>query len=238
MVSGSFKTGVAFFLDFRLLTPGSEDSSGMGDQCLGRGVRVSLTFRLKLSRTSCLTFIALTISTRAGCSPFRVDISGTLSLFDRRRSTLTSCNVSTVAIVRLRLQTRLQVWRVHCAMLGSPWFFLRMKATNTTGNENGRPFTENLSIDQLFYGTHSRTTYNHSKIVNHFVMLSRTTTNHINLPQQKSFTYHPPLPFLSLQIVCTIPDCFTSQAPIFLQPLDGGISIRFLPCWGILKASL
>ena len=29
-------------------------------------------------------------------------------------------------------------------------------------------------------------------------MLSRTTTNHINLPQQKTFTYHSPLPFLNL----------------------------------------
>ena len=56
--------------------------------------------------------------------------------------------------------------------------------------------TENLfSIDRLFYGTHSRTTYNHSRIVNHFAMLSRTTTNRINLPQQKTFTYP--------QIVCT-----------------------------------
>ena len=83
--------------------------------------------------------------------------------------------------------------------------------------------TENLfSIDRLFYGTHFRTTYNHSRIVNHFVMLSRATTNHINLPQQKTFTYHSPLPFLNLQIVCThIPDCVTSQATIFLQPLNG-----------------
>ena len=83
--------------------------------------------------------------------------------------------------------------------------------------------TENLfSIDRLFYGTHSRTTYNHSRIVNHFAMLSRATTNHINLPQQKTFPYHSPLPFLNLQIVCThIPDCVTSHATIFLQPLDG-----------------
>ena len=83
--------------------------------------------------------------------------------------------------------------------------------------------TENLfSIDRLFCKTHSRTTYNHSRIVNHFAMLSRTTTNHINLPQQKTFTYHSPLPFLSLQIVCThIPDCVTSHATIFLQLLDG-----------------
>ena len=29
-------------------------------------------------------------------------------------------------------------------------------------------------------------------------MLLRTTTNHINLPQQKTFTYHSPLPFLNL----------------------------------------
>ena len=41
-------------------------------------------------------------------------------------------------------------------------------------------------------------TYNHSRIVNHFAMLLRTTTNHINLPQQKTFTYHSPLPFLNL----------------------------------------
>ena len=82
MVSGSSKTGVAIFLDFRLLTPASEDPSGIGDKCLCRGVRVSLTFRHKLSRTSCLPFIALTISARAGCSPFGVEISGTLSLFD------------------------------------------------------------------------------------------------------------------------------------------------------------
>ena len=79
-----------------------------------------------------------------------------------------------------------------------------------------------LSIDRLFYETHSRTTYDHSRLVNHFAMLSRTTTNHINLPQQKTFTYHSPLPFLSLQIVCThIPGCVTSHATIFLQPLDG-----------------
>ena len=64
--------------------------------------------------------------------------------------------------------------------------------------------------------------YNHSRIVNRFTMLSRTTTNHINLPQQKTLTYHSPLPFLNLQIVCThIPDCVTSHATIFLQPLDG-----------------
>ena len=76
-------------------------------------------------------------------------------------------------------------------------------------------------IDRLFYGTHSRTTCNHSRIVNHFAMLSRITTNYINLPQQKTFTYHFPLPFLNLQIVCThIPDCVTSHATIFLQPLD------------------
>ena len=83
--------------------------------------------------------------------------------------------------------------------------------------------TENLfSIDRLFYGTHSRTTYNHSRIVNRFTMLSRTTTNHINLPQQKTLTNHSPLPFLSLQIVCThIPDCVTSHATIFLHPLEG-----------------
>ena len=49
-------------------------------------------------------------------------------------------------------------------------------------------------IDRLFYGTHSRTAYNHSEIVNHFEMLSRTTTNHISLPQQKTFPYHSPLP--------------------------------------------
>ena len=79
-----------------------------------------------------------------------------------------------------------------------------------------------FSIDRLFYGTHSRTTYNQSRIVNHFAMLSRNTTNHVNLPQQKTFTYHSPLPFISLQIVCTlIPDCVTSHAPTFLQPLDG-----------------
>ena len=83
-------------------------------------------------------------------------------------------------------------------------------------------YRESFSIDQLFYGTHSRTTYNHSRIVNHFAMLSRTTTNHINLPQQKTFTYHSPLPFLNLQIVCThLPDCVTSHATIFSQPLDG-----------------
>ena len=83
-------------------------------------------------------------------------------------------------------------------------------------------YRESFSIDQPFYGTHSRTTYNHSRIVNHFAMLSRTTTNHINLPQQKTFTYHSPLPFLNLQIVCTHkPDCVTSHATIFSQPLDG-----------------
>ena len=59
---------------------------------------------------------------------------------------------------------------------------------------------------------------------------------HINLPQQKTFTYHSPLPFLNRQIVCThIPGCVTSHATISLQPLDGDPSIRVLPCWGILK---
>ena len=88
-----------------------------------------------------------------------------------------------------------------------------------------------FSIDRLFYGTHSRTTNNYSRIVNHFAMLSRATTNHINLPQQKTFTYHSPLHFLNLQIVCThIPDCVTSHATIFLQPLNGDPSIRVLPC--------
>ena len=95
--------------------------------------------------------------------------------------------------------------------------------SNCSSHKHAAHATENLfSIDRLFYGTHSRTTYNHSRIVNHFTMLSRNTTNHINLPQQKTFTYHSPLPFLSLQIVCTlIPDCITSHATIFLQPLDG-----------------
>ena len=95
--------------------------------------------------------------------------------------------------------------------------------SNCSSHTHAPHATENLfSIDQLFYGTHSRTTYNHSRIVNHFAMLSRTTTNHINLPQQKTFTYHSPLPFLNLQIVCThIPDCVTSHATIFSQPLDG-----------------
>ena len=81
-----------------------------------------------------------------------------------------------------------------------------------------------------------RTTNNHSRTANDFAMLSRTTANHINLPQQKTFIYHSSLPFLSLQIVCThTPDCVTSHATIFLQPLDGDPSIRVLPCWGILK---
>ena len=96
--------------------------------------------------------------------------------------------------------------------------------SNCSSHTHAPHATENLfSIDQLFYGTHSRTTYNHSRIVNHFAMLSRTTTvNHINLPQQKTFTYHSPLPFLNLQIVCThIPYCVTSHATIFSQPLDG-----------------
>ena len=44
MAYGSSKTGVTNFLDFRLLMPASEDRSGMGDECLGRGVRLSLTF--------------------------------------------------------------------------------------------------------------------------------------------------------------------------------------------------
>ena len=87
-----------------------------------------------------------------------------------------------------------------------------------------------FSIDRLFYGTHSRTTYNHSRIVNHFAMLSRATANHINFPQQKTFTYHSPLPFLNLQIVCTpIPDCVTSHATIFLQPLDRPPRSGFFP---------
>ena len=71
--------------------------------------------------------------------------------------------------------------------------------SNCSSHTHAPHATENLfSIDQLFYGTHSRMTYNHSRIVNHFAMLSRTTTNHINLPQQKTFTYHSPLPFLNL----------------------------------------
>ena len=71
--------------------------------------------------------------------------------------------------------------------------------SNCSSHARAPHATENLfSIDQLFYGTHSRMTYNHSRIVNHFAMLSRTTTNHINLPQQKTFTYHFPLPFLNL----------------------------------------
>ena len=71
--------------------------------------------------------------------------------------------------------------------------------SNCSSHAHAPHATENLfSIDQLFYGTHSRMTYNHSRIVNHFAMLSRTTTNHINLPQQKTFTYHSPLPFLNL----------------------------------------
>ena len=71
--------------------------------------------------------------------------------------------------------------------------------SNCSSHAHAPHATENLfSIDQLFYGTHSRMTYNHSRIVNHFAMLLRTTTNHINLPQQKTFTYHSPLPFLNL----------------------------------------
>ena len=90
--------------------------------------------------------------------------------------------------------------------------------------------TENLfSIDRLFYGTHSRTTYNHSRIVNHFAMLSRTTTNHINLPQQKTFTYHSPLRFRNLQIVCThIVSLLTQLFSYNLSmetPLDQGSSL-------------
>ena len=40
---------------------------------------------------------------------------------------------------------------------------------------------------------------------------------------KKTFTYHSlSLPFLNLQIVCTlIPDCVASHTTIFLQPLDG-----------------
>ena len=49
---------------------------------------------------------------------------------------------------------------------------------------------------------------------NHYKSYKCTTT--------QNFTYHSPLPFLSLQIVCThIPNCVTSHATIFLQPLDG-----------------
>ena len=109
--------------------------------------------------------------------------------------------------------------------------------SNCSSHTHAPHTRENLfSTDQLFYGTHSCTTYNHSRIVNHFVMLSRTTANYINLPQQKTFTYHSPLSFLSLQIVrIHIPDCVTSHATIFLQPLDGDPSIRVLPSWGILK---
>ena len=51
----------------------------------------------------------------------------------------------------------------------------------------------------LLYGTHSCTTYNHSRKVNHFAKLSRVTTNHVNLPQQKTFTHHSLLSFLSLR---------------------------------------
>ena len=76
--------------------------------------------------------------------------------------------------------------------------------SNWSSHKHAPHATENLfSTDRLFYGTHSSTTYNHSRIVNHFAMLSRNTTNHINLPQQKTFTNHSPLHFLSLQIVCT-----------------------------------
>ena len=75
--------------------------------------------------------------------------------------------------------------------------------SNCSSHKHAPHATENLfSIDRLFYGSHSRMTCNHSRIVNHFAMLSRNTTNHINMPQQKTFTYHSPLPFLSLQIVC------------------------------------
>ena len=104
--------------------------------------------------------------------------------------------------------------------------------SNCSSHTHAPHATENLfSIDQLFYGTHSRTTYNHSRIVNHFAMLSRTTTNHINLPQQKTFTYHSPLPFLNLQIVCThILTQLFSHSLSMETP-----SIRVLPCWGILK---
>ena len=56
--------------------------------------------------------------------------------------------------------------------------------SNCSSHTHAPHATENLfSIDRLFYGTHSRTTYNHSRTVKHFAMLSRTTTNHINLPQ-------------------------------------------------------
>ena len=66
---------------------------------------------------------------------------------------------------------------------------------------------------------------------NHYKSYKCTTT--------QNFTYHSPLPFLSLQIVCThIPNCVTSHATIFLQLLDGDPSIRVLPCWGILKYNI
>ena len=58
---------------------------------------------------------------------------------------------------------------------------------------------------------------------------------YINLPQQKTFTYHSALPFLNLQIVCThIPDCVTSHATIFLQPI---ITITIIITYYFLTAS-
>ena len=63
----------------------------------------------------------------------------------------------------------------------------------------------------------------------HYQSYKHTTT-------KKTFTYHSPLPFLSLQIECThIPDCVTSHVTIFLQPLDGDPLDQGSSLWGILK---
>ena len=71
---------------------------------------------------------------------------------------------------------------------------------------------------------------------NHFAMLSRAATNNINLPHKKRSHTTLLCHFLAFRWYVHIhPDCVTSHATIFLQPLDGDPSIRVLPSLGILK---
>ena len=71
---------------------------------------------------------------------------------------------------------------------GKPFQLLLLQTRTTRYTESS--YRSALLWNSLLY----RTTYNHSRVVNHSAMLSRTTTNHINLPQQKTFTYHSSLP--------------------------------------------
>ena len=146
MAYGSSKTGVTIFLDFRLLIPASEDRSGMGDECLGRGVRISLTFRHKLSRTSCWPLIALTISARvgSGSSPFGVEISGTWSFLDPSSididisQRIDCCNRST-SLANSPAGPKSPLRHVRLSII-----LIANKVANTTGNENSGPFIQPL----------------------------------------------------------------------------------------------